>query len=158
MEGARRDEQDMVRLHRAIFGRDGRALDERQQVALNAFAAHRTAAHVTHRDLVDLVKEDDPVRLGIGQRDAAHLVLVKPLVGLFLDQLFPRRRHQQLAPLGLPAAQLAEHFAQVDHAHLAATGHFERHLRRDLKLKLDLGLVEVPVAEALAEALARRGA
>jgi hypothetical protein len=41
MERARGDEQDMVGLHRPVFGRDGRAFDQRQQVALHAFARHR---------------------------------------------------------------------------------------------------------------------
>jgi hypothetical protein len=36
---ARRDEQDVVGLHRPVFGRDRRAFDQRQQVALHAFAA-----------------------------------------------------------------------------------------------------------------------
>jgi len=36
-----------------------------QQIALDAFAADRAAAHVGDRDLVDLVEEDDAVRLGV---------------------------------------------------------------------------------------------
>ena len=38
MERARRDEQDMIGLHRAMLGRDRRALDQRQQIALHALA------------------------------------------------------------------------------------------------------------------------
>ena len=38
VEGARSDEQDMVGLDRPIFGRDGGALDQRQEVPLYAFA------------------------------------------------------------------------------------------------------------------------
>ena len=87
VERAAGDEQDMVGLDRPIFGRDRRSFDQRQQVALDAFAADRAAANVADRDLVDLVEEDDPVGLGIGQRDAGHIVLVDALVGLFLDQL-----------------------------------------------------------------------
>ena len=42
MERAGRDEEDVVCLHRPVFGGDGRPFDERQQVALHALA-RRTA-------------------------------------------------------------------------------------------------------------------
>src|SRR3546814_4799639 len=86
VEGTRCDEQDVVGLHRPVFGRDGGALDQRQQVALDAFAADRAASHVRDRDLVDLVEEDDAVFLGVGQNDADDLILIEPGVGLLLDQ------------------------------------------------------------------------
>ena len=70
MERAGRDEQDMVGLHRAVFGGDRGPLDQGQQVALDAFAADAAAAHVADRDLVDLVEEDDAIGFGIRQRDA----------------------------------------------------------------------------------------
>src|SRR5205823_5519142 len=38
MKGAGRDEQNMVRFYRAILGRDRGAFDDREQVALDAFA------------------------------------------------------------------------------------------------------------------------
>ena len=38
MEGARSDEQDVVGLHGAMLGRDRGAFDQRQQIALHAFA------------------------------------------------------------------------------------------------------------------------
>ena len=38
VERAARDEQDVIGLHHAVLGRDGRALDQRQQVALHALA------------------------------------------------------------------------------------------------------------------------
>ena len=99
MEGAARDEQDMVGLERTIFGRDGRALDQRQQVALHALAADRAAAHVADRDLVDLVEEHDAVLLGRCDGDAGDIVLIEPLVLLFLEQLVPRVGNAQLAAL-----------------------------------------------------------
>ena len=40
VEGARGDEQDVVGLHRPVLGGDRGALDQRQQVALHALAAH----------------------------------------------------------------------------------------------------------------------
>ena len=74
VEGARGDEQDMVGLHRPVFGGDRGALDQRQQVALDALARDRAAAHVGDRDLVDLVEEDDAVRLGVLQGGAVDVV------------------------------------------------------------------------------------
>ncbi|KAK0358548.1 hypothetical protein LTR94_034947, partial [Friedmanniomyces endolithicus] len=66
MEGARGDEQHMVGLHRAILGRDGRTLDQGQQVALHPFARHvgAAAAILTRGHLVDLVQEDDALVFG----------------------------------------------------------------------------------------------
>ena len=99
MEGARGDEQDMVGLHRPVFGGDRGALDQRQQIALDALAADRAAAHVADRDLVDLVEEDDAVRLGVLERDAVHVVAVEALVGFLLDELVPGLGDAQLALL-----------------------------------------------------------
>ena len=65
VEGAAGDEQDVVGLDRAVLGRDGGALDQRQQVALHALAADvRTHAALARADLVDLVEEHDAVLLG----------------------------------------------------------------------------------------------
>ena len=44
VERARGDEQDMVGLHRAMLGGDRRAFDQRQQIALHAFARDVAAA------------------------------------------------------------------------------------------------------------------
>ena len=55
----------MVGLQRPIFGRDGSAFDQREQVTLNSFATDGPAANVTDRDLVDLIEEDDSVRLRV---------------------------------------------------------------------------------------------
>ena len=66
---ARGDEQDVVGLDRAVFGRDGAAFDDRQDVALHAFARNvGTAAAFATGDLVDLVDEDDAVVAGPAQR------------------------------------------------------------------------------------------
>ena len=86
VERAGSDEQDMVGLQRAVFGRDRRALDQRQKVALDALAADRAAADVADRDLVDLVEEDDAVRLSVGECDAVDVVGIEPLVGFLLGQ------------------------------------------------------------------------
>ncbi len=157
MECAAGDKQDMVGLDRTIFGGDRRSLDQRQQVALDALPADRAAANVAHRDLVDFVQEDDPVGLGIGERDTGHIVLVDALVGLFLDQLPKGVLDLQLAALlGRAAHRLLHHFGEVDHSDAAAARDVERHGRRLGDLDFYLGAVEAAVGEALAEAGPRR--
>ena len=53
-------EQHVVGLHRPVLGVDRGALDQRQQVALDALARDvGTAAVLARADLVDLVEEDD---------------------------------------------------------------------------------------------------
>ena len=60
MKRARRNEQDVVGLHRAVLGGDRGALDQRQQIALHAFARDvAAAAAVAHADLVDLIEKHD---------------------------------------------------------------------------------------------------
>ena len=87
VERARGDEQDVVGLHRAVLGRDGGALDQRQQVALHALARHVGAdAALARGDLVDLVEEDDAVLLDRLDRFLHQLVAVEQLVGFLVDQ------------------------------------------------------------------------
>lgn len=158
MESARRDEQDMVGLERAIFGRDRRALDQRQQVALHAFAADRSATHIADRNLVDLVQENDAILLGAGDGDARDIILVQTLVLLFLDQLVPGIGDAQLAALLLILAQrLGHHVGQVDHADLAAhAGNIHRHRRAVGDFHLDLDIVHLVLFDPLAEGQAGR--
>ena len=88
MERARRDEEDVVGGDGAVLGRDRRALDQRQEVALHALAADLGAAPLgAGGNLVDLVQENDAVGLRILQRDARDVVLVHALLGLFLDEI-----------------------------------------------------------------------
>ncbi len=86
VERAGRDEENMVGLHRPVFGADGRAFDQRQEVALHAFAADIGADALRARaDLVDLVEEDDAVILDVPDRLLHDHVVVDQLVG-FLAQ------------------------------------------------------------------------
>ncbi len=55
MKRAAGDKQDMVSLHRTIFGRNSGTFDQGQQIALNPFAADTTAAHIADCNLVNLV-------------------------------------------------------------------------------------------------------
>ncbi len=131
--------------------------DERQQVALHAFARHAAAEVALARDLVDLVEEDDAVVLDRKYRLAGHLLGVEQLVRLLVEQQVVRILHRDAARLGAAAEGLAEHLADVDHAD-AAAGHVElRHVGRAvLDLDLDFLVVEFAVTQALPERFARR--
>ena len=84
VEGARGDEQNVVGLDRPVFGADGGALDQRQQIALNALAADVGADALGARaDLVDLVEKHDAVILDVLDRLLHDRVVVDQLVGLF---------------------------------------------------------------------------
>jgi hypothetical protein len=66
---------------------DGRALDEGQEVALHALAAHVGAARLgPGADLVDLVEEDDAVLLHGLERGARDRLVVEELVGLLVQE------------------------------------------------------------------------
>src|SRR5437588_597912 len=61
-EGPRGDEEDVLGVHRAVPGMDGRALEDGQQVPLHTLTADVgavLAAAVVAGDLVHLVDEDD---------------------------------------------------------------------------------------------------
>ncbi len=79
----------MVGLHRAVLGRDGGALDQRQKVALHALARHVGAGPaLAAGNLVDLVEKNDAVVLDRLDRFLDQLVLIEQLVGLLIDQDF----------------------------------------------------------------------
>ena len=66
---------------------DGAALDDGQEVALDALAADvRADAAALARDLVDLVEEDDAALLGALERLVDHLIHVDELVQLVLEE------------------------------------------------------------------------
>ena len=114
VERARGDEQDVVRLHRAVLRRDGGALDQRQEVALHALARHvGAAAALAAGDLVDLVEEDDAVVLDLPDRLLHERVLVEELVGFLRDQRLVGLAHGRAPRLACAAAEgLAEHVAR----------------------------------------------
>ena len=77
VERAGGDEQDVIGPHHAVFRVDGRAFDDRQDVALHALAADvGPVTALAPGDLVDLVDEDDARLfdpLDRGARDAVHV-------------------------------------------------------------------------------------
>ena len=106
MERAGRDEQDVIGLHHPVLRVDRRPLDDRQDVALHAFAADvGTVAPFPPRDLVDLVEEDDARLLHALDRGAGDAVHVDQLLLLFLQQRLERLGHRHAA---LPRASLEE--------------------------------------------------
>ena len=104
MERAGSDEEDVIRSHHAVLGVDGGALDDRQDVALNAFATDvGSVAAFAARNLVDFVEEDDAGLLHALDGESAHLLHVDQLLLFFLCQRGPRLldRHALLLRLAL---------------------------------------------------------
>ena len=89
------------------------------------------------------------------------LFLVEQLVAFLGHQHGVALAHRHLARLGAAAERLAEHVADIDHADLRAghAGNLERrHAAAGVgDLHLDLALVELAVAQHLAEFRARFG-
>src|SRR6185436_13610979 len=125
VERARRDEQYVIRAHRAVLGEDGGALHHRQQVSLHAFARDvRTVAALAPRDLVDFVDEDDPRGLGALHGQQRDLLVVDEPRLFLLQQQRARVLERQRAALALAAEQARQQVLQL-HVHLlnALRGH-----------------------------------
>ena len=92
MEGAGSNEEDVVGFDRTILGLHDAAFDDRQNVALYAFAGNAGAAavHIRFGDLVDLVDKDDAVVFR--QRDGflCHEVFVDELFRFLFGENVPR--------------------------------------------------------------------
>ena len=115
VERAGGDEQDVVGPHHAVFRVDRRAFDDRQDVALHAFAADVGAvAALAPGDLVDLVDEDDAGLLHALDRRARDALHVDQLLLFFLGQRLERLRHAQLALLRPSLEQAGQHVLDVD--------------------------------------------
>src|SRR5207249_1460148 len=106
MERAGRDEQDVVGPHHAVLRVHGRAFDDREDVALDAFAAYiGTMAPFASRDLVDLVDEDDAGLLDALDRRARAALHVDQLLLYLVRQVFERLGHLHAATPGLVLKQ-----------------------------------------------------
>ncbi|MNI39495.1 hypothetical protein D3C73_936780 [compost metagenome] len=151
----------MVRLHRPVFGRDGRALDQGQQVALHPLARHvgAAAAILTRGHLVDLVQEDDALVLGQQQGLLGQALLIQQLVALLGDQRSHGLGDGQLDGLGAAAAHLAQQVRQVQQADVAAARHVQTLDRRGRvgQGDLDFLVVQFAGAQLLAEGVAGGG-
>src|SRR5687767_15261942 len=98
MERAGRDEQNVIRAHKAVASVDSGSFDDGQYVALHALAADvGTMAALASGDLVDLVQEDNSVPLDAFDGDPRHLIHVNEFVFLFLDQILKSLTHPHFA-------------------------------------------------------------
>ena len=88
VEGARRDEKDVVRPHHPVLRLDRRSLDEREEIPLDALARDvgPAAGALLARDLVDLVQKDDARLLRAPHGLLGHGRLVGQGVGLALTR------------------------------------------------------------------------
>ncbi len=154
---ARSDEQDVIGADRAVLGIDGRALDYRQQVALDALARNvgTASAGLAPGDFVDFIDEDDAGLLGALDRVVRDLVHIDQPRRFFLRQNFQRLGNLDRALLGLLGHDLAEQVLHVKtHLFHALGGEDLNHRSLRAHLELDLAFVEMAAAEQLAQLLA----
>src|SRR4051812_14223753 len=116
VKGASGDEENVIRLHHAVFRVDGGAFDDGQDVALDAFAAHVRSAvpAFPSGNLVDLVDEDDAALLDALDGAARHAVHVDQLLFFFLGEDLERFGHLELAAARSPLKHAGQHLFQVD--------------------------------------------
>ena len=156
VEGARGDEQDVVRLHRPVLGGDGRPLDQGQEIALHALARDVRPGPIGARgDLVDLVDEHDSGVFGQVDGFGGDRVLVEQLIALLGDQRRPGGRDRGLVRLALVPERFPHDVGQIDHAHRRAglAGNVEALQGRSGvgEIQFDLLVVQFAGAEFLAE-------
>src|SRR6267142_397491 len=109
------DEKNMVRSNHTVAGVDGRAFDDRQNVALHAFARDIGAvAGFAAGNLVDLVDKNNSHLLGALHGHPRDLIHVEQFVLLFLDQILKRVGHAHFAFLLLLAEHAGEHVLDID--------------------------------------------
>jgi hypothetical protein len=109
MERARRDEEHMVGLHRAVFGRHRRAFDQRQQIALHAFAADIGALGFGARATLSISsrKTMPSFRPDLMASDC-NLAFIQQLVGFLIDQRLIGGFHRRAQRLGAAAKAFAQ--------------------------------------------------
>src|SRR5437773_2213039 len=157
VEGAGGDEQHVVGADHPVLGRDRRALDDRQQVALHPFArdVRAVAGALASGHLVELVQEHDARVLDAADGLGDDLLHVDELGGLLLGE-DPARLGDADAPALRPRGHhVREHVLEVD-AHLLhalAREDLEHRHGLLLGLQLDHALVETPGAQLRAQLL-----
>ncbi len=159
MKSAGSDEQDVIGPHHPVLRVHRGAFDDRQDVALHAFATHFGAVTaLAAGDLVDFVDEDDPRLLDALDRGRRHRLHVDELLLLFLRQALTRLGDGDATPLRAALEQPGNHLAQADAdvLHRRAGDQLDRRKRFFLNVDLDHPLVEPAVAQLLADPLAGR--
>ena len=87
MKSPRGDEEDVIRLDLAVPGLDRAPLDDREQVALDAFARDiSTHGFGSPRYLIQFVNEHDAVLFNVIQSSNLDILLVDQLARFFFGQ------------------------------------------------------------------------
>src|ERR1700739_2495610 len=148
----------MIGANHAIACVDRSAFDDREDIALYAFAAHvGSVARLAPRDFIYFVDIDYSHLLGAFHRGARHLIHVQQFAFFFLDQVLEGVGHGHLAFLFLLAKHPAQHFLEVD-VHLldALIGNdFERRHHLFADFDIHHALVEFAFAQLRAQFFAR---
>ena len=153
MERAGRDEQHVIRLDGTVFRRDLRAFDDRQDVALHAFARDVGPIRIAFdSDLVDLVEEDDAAALRDLDGRLRDFVHVDELARFFLREDLARLLDRDFALLAALRHEVAHHVLDVvAHAlERRARKHADHRAARFDDVNLDEFFFELAVFEALA--------
>ena len=148
MEGPAGNEQDMIGLHHAVLGADGRPFHDRQQIALHPLPRDfRTMAAATAAgsDLVDLVEENDAGFFRAPQGLLDDRVHVDQFFHLFLFCRIQRLGHLHLPSLLLTRKNLAEGILQAGLHILHAGGGHDLHHRH--RFRFGQGNLQLPVVE-----------
>ena len=115
MERARSDKKNMVGSNHPVAGVHSRAFDDRQNVALHAFARYiGPMAGFAAGNLIDLVDENNSHLLGALHGHPRDLIHVEEFVLLFLDQILKRVGHAHFPLLLLLAEHAGEHVLDID--------------------------------------------
>src|SRR5262249_585586 len=115
VESPGRHDKHVAGVHHAVLRAARGAFDDRQDVALHAFARNVGAvARFAPCDLVDLVQEDDARRFDALEGDAGDLIHVYELLLLLLHQVFHRLVDAHPAVFGAPSEQPGHHVLEVD--------------------------------------------
>ena len=158
LECAGGDKQDVVGLDHPMFGGDGAAFHQRQQVALYAFAGDVRAGGVAAAltDFVDFVDKDDTVLLYSVDGFLLQLFRIDQFGRFFFNQQLHRVFDFQLTRFLLLAAEDLEHGLQLaGHLFHARRGHdFNAHRRRS-EIDFNLFIVQLAFTQFFTERLAR---
>src|SRR5208283_3000218 len=116
VKGAGGNEKNMIGLYRSMFGIYCGALDNRQQVSLDAlsryFGSALTMCPACY--FIYLVKENDPGLFRTLAGLCCDLFHINKLICLLLDEHCQGLRNPDLFPFGFLRKKAAEHLLQVD--------------------------------------------
>src|ERR1035438_9894612 len=156
---ARGDEENVVGANHAIARVDRSALDNRENVALHAFARNIRTTMTTFApgDLVDFIEEDDAGVFDAVDGSALDLLHIDQALLFFLDQVFKGLVDLHLPLLGALPEDVGEHVLEID-VHL-----FDALVRDDFKrgkitlasFDFDGAVVELALAQLLPQFLPR---